>query len=380
MYNGSRPNGTTGVGAVRAHQPRRPEHWRGLTAQEILDRHPPVKTSPMRVLEILIMLFNHQHTAKQKDVSFKTRQERAYFLRRFFRDLKKKAGFKTSPDPRNLGGRHVAAMVAIWQQERLAPATIQTYLSFLRALAQWTNKPGMIRQPSAYGLKPAEYERHEATDRDKSWSAHGIDIAGLIASISQFDACVGAEVWLMRALRLRKKEAIMSRPHQCGVPFEATGLPLHKKKADFYARIESGSKGGRERFVALDTPEKLAAIEHAKTVVVTLDGHMGHPSHNLEQAMARFGYVMRKFGVTKKKLGITSHGLRHEGLIDDYEKLTGHAAPIRGGAKLPKTIDTPARQEVAELAGHSRRRASSAYIGAVRVHPVEREAGPASEE
>ena len=90
---------------------------------------------------------------------------------------------------------------------------------------------------------------------------------------------------------------------------------------------------------------------------------MGHPSHNLEQAMARFGYVMRKFGLTKKKSGVTSHGLRHEGLIDEYEKLTGHAAPVRGGAKLSKTIDTPARQEVAELAGHTRRRASSAYLG-----------------
>jgi len=233
----------------------------------------------------------------------------------------------------------------------------------LRALAQWTKKPGMVRQPSAYGLHREEYERHEAADRDKSWSAQGIDIAGLIASICRFDAYVGAEVWLMRALRLRKKEAIMSRPHQCVVSFEATGLPLHKKKADLYARIESGSKGGRERFVALDTPEKLAAIEHAKSVVVARDGHMGHPSHNLKQAMARFGYVMRKVGVTKKKSGVTSHGLQHEGLIDEYEKLTGHAAPVRGGAKLSKEIDRPARQEVAELAGHARRRASSAYLG-----------------
>jgi len=66
MHNRSRHERTTGAAAVRTHQPRRPEHWRGLTAQEILDRHPPAKTSPMRVLEILIMLFNHQHTAKQK--------------------------------------------------------------------------------------------------------------------------------------------------------------------------------------------------------------------------------------------------------------------------------------------------------------------------
>jgi len=28
-----------------------------------------------------------------------------------------------------IGDRHIRAMVAVWQKERLAPATIQTYLS-----------------------------------------------------------------------------------------------------------------------------------------------------------------------------------------------------------------------------------------------------------
>lgn len=343
------------------YQPRRRQEWNGLSAQEILARHLPGKTPPLKVLELLIDLFNNQHTARYKEVSFKTRQERAQFLRRFFLDLKQKAGFKTLPDPRNLGGRHVRAMVAVWQQRKLAPPTLQTYLSFLRGLAQWIGKHGMIRQPQHYGLKPEEYERHAAAECDKSWSAHGIDIPGLIASICQYDRYVGADLWLMRDLRLRKKEAIMFRPHECVVPFEATGLPLHKKKADVYARIKPGSKGGRERFVALDTAEKLAAIEHAKSVVLSRDGHMGDPSRSLKQNMTRFDNVMKKFGVTQKKSGVTSHGLRHEGLINDYEKLTGEAPPVRGGAPLPREIDRPARQEVAEVAGHSRTRAASSY-------------------
>jgi len=46
-------------------------------------------------------------------------------------------GLKTVPDPRNLGQKHIRAMVQVWQQEHLAPATIQTYLSFLRGLAMW---------------------------------------------------------------------------------------------------------------------------------------------------------------------------------------------------------------------------------------------------
>ena len=355
--------GTAQAASSLIHQPRRRQEWNGLSAQEILARHRIGKTPPLKVLELLIDLFNRQHTAKHKETSFKTRQERADFLRRFFRDLKHKAKFATLPDPRNLGERHIKAMVALWQKERLAPATLQTYLSFLRGFAQWIGKPGLVRQPQYYGLQLAEYQRHEASSRDKSWSAQHIDIDRVIGNICRFDRHVGAALLLVQAMGLRRKEAIMFRPHVCVVPFEATGLPLHKKKAELYARIKAGSKGGRERFVALDNPQRIAAIAHAQALVAAPDGHMGHPSHTLEQALRRFNYVLEKFGVTRKALGVTAHGLRHEVLIAQFEALTGQAAPVRGGGKLPTTISGPARQEVAELAGHARKRASNAYCG-----------------
>jgi site-specific recombinase XerC len=117
---------------------------------------------------VLLTLFNAQHTALEKTVSHKTRHERAMFLRRFFRDLRLKAGFKTLPDPRNLGHRHVQAMVDVWRREQLAAATVQTYLSFLRGLALWLGKPGLIREPAHYGLRVEEYQRHEAAERDRS--------------------------------------------------------------------------------------------------------------------------------------------------------------------------------------------------------------------
>ena len=102
---------------------------------------------PLKVLDVLIELFNTLHTSLEKTVSHKTRQERAQFLRRFFRDLSLKAGFKMAPDPRNLGQKHIHAMVQVWHDECLAPATIQTYLSFLRGLAMWMGKPGFVRGP-----------------------------------------------------------------------------------------------------------------------------------------------------------------------------------------------------------------------------------------
>jgi integrase len=344
------------------HQPRRRADWNQLSPREILARYTPGETSPLKVLEILINLFNKEHTARQKEVSFKTREERAQFLRRFFHDLKEKAGFKTLPDPRNVGHRHVKAVVAIWQQEKFAPATIQTYLSFLRGFAQWIGKPGLIRPPAHYGLKVVEYQRHQAAERDKSWPGNGVDVGPLIANVCNYDPNIGVALKLMDACAMRKKEALMFRPHRDVVHFEATGLPPAPRKADLYLCIHSGAKGGRERLVPLNTSKRLTAIEHARQVVSTRDGRVGSPFGNLKQAMDRFDNVMKKFGITKKRLGVTSHGLRHGALIDQFQKLTGAAPPVRGGTKLPKDIDTAARLEVADLAGHARPSISRSYL------------------
>ena len=344
------------------YQPRRRPEWDGLSREEILNLHPPTKTPPLVVLELLINLYNREHTAREKEVSFKTREERAQFLRRFFHALKSKAGFPTLPDPRNLGQRHVQAVVVVWQAERLAAPTIQTYLSFLRGFAQWIGKRGLIRQPQAYGLRPEQYIRRSAPTHDKSWSAHEIDVAALLVKICRYDERIGAMLRLMWAFGLRKKEAIMLRPHVCVWVSEATGL-LSDKKADYYLHVKPGSKGGRERFIPITTAERLAAIEYAKSVVSSSDGHMGDPARTLKQNMTRFDNVMKKFGVTKKELGVTSHGLRHEALIAQYEKLAGNGPPVRGGARPAREIDQIARQECAELAGHARKRAAVSYLG-----------------
>jgi integrase len=317
----------------------------------------------MQVLEVLLKLFNQQHTARMKTVSHKTRQERAEFLRRFFRDLHERAGFKTLPDPRNIGERHIRAMVQVWRQDKLKPATIQTYLSFLRGLAKWLGKNGFVRSPAYYGLEVEEYQRHEAAERDKSWTAQGIDIDSLIEKVCAYDRHVGASLRLIRALGLRRKESVMLRPNACIVPFEATGLPAAEKQADQYVWIRQGAKNGRQRFVPLNTPQRIASIELAQAVAARPDAHMGDPRHDLEHNLYRFGYVLGKFGITNRGLGVTAHGLRHEALIEEFVVRTGQQPPVRGGGELAPEIEKAARQAVAKLAGHSRKRASNAYLG-----------------
>lgn len=348
-------------GRSSQQQPARPQSWAGKTPQEILARYQPGKAPPLKVLEVLIKLFNTQHTALEKTVSHKTRQERGQFLRRFFRDLKLKAGFKTVPDPRNLGQKHIHAMVQVWQQAHLAPATIQTYLSFLRGLAMWMGKHGFVRKPGHYGLSLEEYQRHESAQRDKSWTAQGIDAEAVIAAVCQFDPRVGASLRLMSALGLRRKESVQFRPFQHVMPFSETGLPENQQKADRYAWVKG--KGGRVRWIPLDSPAHRAALEFAQGVVDGRDAHMGDPRRDLKRNLRRLDYVLEKFGITLRKRGATGHGLRHEVLNDAYEDVAGVPSPVRGGGPVSPELDRAARLAVSQLAGHARARAADAYCG-----------------
>ena len=360
-YSLRRPQGSLSPGRIlSSDQPRRAQ-WAGKSPQQVLAHYQIGKTPPLKVLEVMLQLFNTLHTSLEKSVSHKTREERAQFLRRFFRDLQLKAGFKTLPDPRNLGQKHIHAMVQVWQRQKLAPATIQTYLSFLRGLAMWLGKPGFIRSPEHYGMSVELYQRHESAQRDKSWCAAGIDTDALIAQVCTYDQRVGASLRLIQTMGLRRKESVQFRPFTHVVPFEATGLSPDEKQADRY--VKTKGKGGRVRFVALDSPARIAAVEFALGIVRHQDDHVSDPTKDLKQNLRRFDYVMEKFGITIRERGATGHGLRHEVMNDTFEAITGEPSPVRGGRPLPPEIDRAARISVSQLAGHARTRAASAYIG-----------------
>lgn len=341
--------------------PRQPDI--DLSTEELLARHPAGRTPPLRVLDLILARHNMLHTALEKTVSHKTRHDRALFLRAFFRDLRTEAGFRRIPDPRSLGQKHVRAMVKVWQHKALAPSTIQTYLSFLRGLALWLRKPGLIRPPEFYGLQPAEFERNEVANRDRSWTPKGIDVDALLDEIGTYDARVAACMRLMQAFALRKKESLLMRPFRDVAAADETDLPMAERTAEQFVHVLVG-KGGRPRWIALDTPAKHAALRNAQRIVTTRDAHMGDPDLDLQRNLRRLAYVMEKFGITDRDLGVTGHGLRHELANDVYEDVAGQPSPVRGGGHpVDKVLDARARLVVARLAGHSRPRASAAYLG-----------------
>jgi site-specific recombinase XerC len=355
------------------HPKRRPENARRVeedhhASRGVLAQLPIGRTPPLTVLETLIRHFNGQHTARQKAVSHKTRHDRALFLRRFFRDLQDRAGFAPPPDPRNLGQRHIQAAIALWQRDQLAPATIQTYFSFLRGLAVWLGKPGFVREPSYYGLVAAEYERHEYAQRDKSWEAHGIDVEATLAEIAAFDPRVAASIRLMHVFGLRRKESVTFCPFVHVVPVDPAGTTTNA--ANYCIWIKG--KGGRERWLAVENDAQRAAIALAQSLATSRDAHMGDPAESLKHNLRRLDYVLSKFGFTRDGKGATAHGLRHGRLNTLYEESAGVASPVRGGPTVTTPASREARQLVAEVAGHSRLRAAGAYLGGLRPLPAAR--------
>ncbi|HUW38200.1 MAG TPA: hypothetical protein VMV91_12810 [Rhodocyclaceae bacterium] len=169
------------------------------------------------------------------------------------------------------------------------------------------------------------------------------------------------------------------RPNACIVPFEATGLEESEKQADRYVWIRQGAKNGRQRFVPLSTPQRIAAVEYAQSVAAGPDAHLGDPNFDLKKNIRHFNYVLEKFGITASGLGITAHGLRHEALIDEYVASSGQQPPVRGGSALPPEVEASARQAVARLAGHQRKRAASSYLGAVMFRKPKDGAGTPTE-
>jgi integrase len=344
--------------AKKAAKPGGKKRWRtGWQAQlqSIIDEH------------------NWRHASKNKGVSFKTMHDRATFLFSCFRMLRA-ANPPFKPQPRNLGNRHITHLVGQWVERGLSAGTLRVYLCYLRTFCEWTNHPGMVLPLERYLSDPALAKRTYAAKEDKSWIAHRIVPEEKIAEIRRYD--LRAACWFRNCLAYaaRLKEVLMMLPHQAEVDgklfLTSDGRAM---KYETYLELKRGTKGGRVRFVPIDTPEKRAALEEAKQLVKSETGHLGDPTKSLRQNMRRFKHVCDKFGITKAKLGVTLHGLRHQYAVERYEKFSGTPAPVRGGAPVAREVDRAARLQVAEELGHSRENITRAYLGGILKSPAKAE-------
>jgi len=327
------------------------------------------------VLQALIDRNNWKRAANDAVVSNQTRQDRAAFYFYFFRTLRELGVYV---DPRYLRETHVRTVAAWWVERGHAPATFQKYLSHLRTFSTWIGKPGMVRCPERYVAFPKTTRRTYVAHHDKGWASNGVDVTQLIDKIRAFDPYVGMQLLVMQTFGLRPKEAIMLRPLQNVVPADSVPAgarsDTHFERATQYLFLERGAKGGRPRWVPIDTPEKERVVALLRLAASHPGAHLSDPGRSLKENRRRFRYVLDRFGVTKSKLGITSYGLRHAFAHAEYEAIAGVPPPVKqvegnGGA----SDDTTARADVARQLGHSRTRIANAYVGGTRARATDRE-------
>jgi len=316
------------------------------------------------VVQALLNHHNGQRAKRERPVSGQTMQDRANFYFLFFRTLREQGRFL---DPRDLKEKHVRLMVQHWLAEDLAPATLQKYLSHLRTFAGWIRKGGLVRAPETYVPDGLLVRRTYTAQTDKGWNSNGVDVDTVIAQIQAFDPHVGAQLLAMRAFGLRPKEVTMLRPHEsvlvaAAVP-DTARTASGPGTATLYLFIEHGAKGGRHRYIPIDTPEKVQAVELLLAAAPSRNAHLGDPGRSLKANRRRFRYVLERFGLTKRGSGVTAYGLRHAFAHETYRAVAGDAAPIQQGAAVSRTGDATARSEVARQLGHSRARIAGAYLG-----------------
>ena len=333
-----------------------------------------------RQLQDKINEHNHQHGSKPKSVSNKTMHERACSLFRSF-TLLRRLGYQI--DPNNLAGRHIQMLVDYWTgNARIAdrcrrrgvamlerphsPPYIEQQLSFLRVYTDaWIRKPGMVHPLADYVEDPARFKRSYAAKEDRSWDGNAVEFKKVVETVAATDPRVAAQLALLLAFGLRRKEAVMFMPHVAVVPQES--VPTSQHASDRYAaflRVQRGTKGGRLRFVAIRNDDQRSALDLALQFALHPSSHLGHPGLSLKQSLKRFDNVMHKAGITKNQLGVTAHGLRHQFAHEFHVELTNVQAPVRGGDVCADAeVLKAALLEIARQLGHDRPTITSAYLG-----------------
>ena len=106
-------------------------------------------------LATILATHNWRHAAKPKGVSHKTAKERMSYLYGWFTRMWRDPTRPLKVMPSRVREKHLRFEIERWKQERLAPATVQTYHSFLRTFCCWIEKPNLLKPLQAYFEDPA---------------------------------------------------------------------------------------------------------------------------------------------------------------------------------------------------------------------------------
>jgi hypothetical protein len=274
---------------------------------------------------------------RNRDGSYATQADRERILDLIANQLQE-MGFKHM-HATSLKGKHVAALVARWHKEQIAPGTFKNRMAQLRWLAEKNGTPKIIaRSNDAYGIPDRVY----VTNVSK---AIELDL-GRLAQIN--DPYTQMSLKLERAFGLRRKESIMIRP-------------AWADRGDRIVLLDSWAKGKRAREIPVRNAEQRQVLDEAKQFA---------GKGSLIPKEMRYVEQVKRFETQCRKVGIHHvHGLRHHYAQERYRELTGWECPANGGPKSKaltpeqKAIDHEARMKITEELGHGREQIVAQYLG-----------------
>lgn len=280
-------------------------------------------------------------TKHNKDGSFATQANRKSMLELFSKQLSV-IGFdirllKAS----DLKGRHVNALLKLWNKEGISTATIKNRMSILRWWAEKVGNPGAVRSNSDLKIENRVY----STNENKAVDIESKDID----SVSPF---VKMSLILQANFGLRREEAMKFQPEYALNGKSPTTINEIRIKA-------SWSKGGRPRVIPVINEEQRKALWDA--ILIAKHGSLIPPGKTYKAHLSAWERETSGIG-----LGNT-HGLRHRYAQKRYKEITGFDAPTIDGVRVlsdaEKAKDNEARLIITEELGHSRLNITNNYLG-----------------
>ncbi|WP_151867899.1 phage integrase N-terminal domain-containing protein [Acinetobacter soli] len=280
---------------------------------------------------------------RNKDGSHATQANRKSMLSLFTEQLKA-SGFKINQmRPSDIKGRHINALMRIWQAENLSVGTIKNRMATIRWWCEKVGKAEIVKENSAYGIENRVY----VTNENKSISLKDIDLSNIDKNIAQ-------SLRLQDAFGLRREESMKFQPE-----YALDGQRIENAK---YIRLkDSWTKGGRSRTIPITSDKQRHELRNAYALAVNNGGSMIPQNKSYKAHLASFERVTHDLGVGQ------THGLRHGYAQTRYFELMGFDCPaVCGYRELTadeKQQDKAIRLQISEELGHSRTNITSIYLG-----------------
>lgn len=273
---------------------------------------------------------------RNRDGSHATQADRLRTLTLVSRQLRE-LGFRQMRAS-SLKGKHVGALLARWQSERLAAGTQKNRAAHLRWWAAKVGKAGVIPADNAeLAIPDRQFVTNESKARQLGQSLDRVT-----------DAHVRMSLEVQAAFGLRREESLKFRPG-------------YADQGDHLALKDSWTKGGRPRAVPITTAEQRAVLDRAHQFAGA--GSLIPPHKTYIQQRNTYDSQCQVAGLNKM------HGLRHHYAQARYEALTGWKAPAAGGPSaqaltpVQRLQDSLARQTISQELGHERRQITAIYLG-----------------